>query len=232
MANGKRSKDKELRILRAAITVFGRRGYHASSISDIAEEAGVAAGTIYLYFSRKEDLLVRMFQRFIGGYIEQAEPLLADVEAGLPRLRRVIELQLRFFDRDKALARAFELHLREVNPVIREGILPTLRRYFAVIEQVVREGVEAGVFDPDLDVRLARRLLFGGLEEVTTAWALSRRDQSLLAVLDPLYRMVGRALGAREEDIDAVSLPELESVPGAPMAADDEDEAQEKSHVG
>ena len=201
MTRGKRTKDKEERILQAAVRLFGRKGYHASSIADIADEAGVAAGTIYLYFKRKEDLLVRLFQKYIGGYVEDSRPAIRAAEPGLARLYTLVSRQLRFFDADKTLARAFEIHLREVNPVIRDGIRPTLRDYFVIIDEVIEEGKTAGDFDPLLDVAIARRLLFGGLEQVVTSWVLSRRNYSLVEVLDPLFTMLARAMGASSDSI-------------------------------
>ena len=194
MPNNNRG-DKERLILEAAVRVFAETGYHGSSIADIATAAGVATGTIYLYFKRKEDLLVSMFQRYLGGYLARSSPLLQAEPAGGARLRKLIELHLHFFETDRALASVFQIHLREPNETIRDGIRPTLLEYFDQIEGVIVSGAAAGEFADDLDPKLARRVLFGGLDEVVTSWLVSKRDYPLMSVLDPLYRMLAGALG-------------------------------------
>jgi TetR/AcrR family fatty acid metabolism transcriptional regulator len=188
--------ERQLAILRAAARVFAERGYHASTIADIAREAGVATGTVYLYVKRKEELLIMLFTRFFGRHLEGTVPHVLEEPTGAGRLRRLIELHVGFFDKDPRLAKVFQLHLREVNPTIRAGIRPTTRAYFDLIEEVVRAGVASGDFDPELDVRLARTLLFGALDSMVTSWVLSDQSYSLSSRIGPIYTMLARALGA------------------------------------
>jgi len=187
---------KEERILQAAVAVFARKGYHGSAIADVAREAGVAAGTIYLYFARKEDLLIELFRRSIGGYLEEVRPRLEAAAPGLPRLWLAIRANLAFFEEDRARARVLLLHAREVHPLIREGIRPVMRAYFAVLEDVLATGMAAGAFAPDLDPALARRFVAGGLEEAVARHLVAHPATSLLELHDPLFRMVARAAGA------------------------------------
>ncbi len=194
-----RTSDKEARILRAAIEVFAERGYHASRIAHVAERAGVATGTIYLYFAKKPDLLVRLFQRTLSGVLDRSAALLRRCEPGMPRLRKLIELHLAFFAGDRALSRVFQIHVRDPDPGIREGIQPTFVAYFGVIEDVVQDGIDAGAFAPDLDVRLSRRVVFGALDEVVTSWLRGKRERDLMDDLEPVARMLSRAVGAAEE---------------------------------
>jgi TetR/AcrR family fatty acid metabolism transcriptional regulator len=195
-------RGKRQLILRAAAAVFARRGYHGASMAQVAEEAGVAAGTIYLYFAGKEQLLVTLVGGALRDYLEECRPLLAAAAPGAPRLRRLIELHLSFFERDPDLARLLMVHLREADPAIQAGIAPALRAAYDLIEEVLRAGVAAGAFDPGLDPRLARKLLAGGLEEVVSSWVLREPRYSLLRVLDPLHRMAARAMGAKEQHAD------------------------------
>ncbi len=193
----KPGNDKELRILRAAISVFARHGYHGSSISTIAEEAGIATGTIYLYFRKKEELIIALFQRFLGDYIREAKEEVLAVHGAPARLGKLIERHLRFFEADHEVAAVFQIHLREVNPQIRDGILPVLLDYFDLIDTILIEGKEAGEIAPDIDVRLARKLIFGGLDEIVTSWVLSRHKYELMSMRDGFHQMITRAVGAR-----------------------------------
>ena len=187
---------KEERILRAAVLVFAQHGYHGSSMAQVADEAGVATGTIYLYFRRKQDLLITLFQRDLGGYIERCKPALLDEPVGVPRLRRMVAMHLEFFTEDRALAGVFQIHAREPDPVLREGIQPTVAEYFKLITDVVQEGVDHGDFARDLDVRLARDMFFGALDEVVTRWVHVTTPFSLMSAHDPLATMLARAFGA------------------------------------
>ncbi|HEX9794572.1 MAG TPA: TetR/AcrR family transcriptional regulator [Planctomycetota bacterium] len=193
----KKFRDKEEGILRAAIKVFASQGYHRSSVADVAKEAGIAAGTIYIYFARKEELLIEMVNRYVGKHCRDLAVELAQQPAGMARLREMIRLHLEFFERDRDLARVFQIHARELHPLIRTGFRPTLLEYFGGIERVLREGMECGDFDPQLDVRLARRFVFGALDEVVTSWVLSEKVYSLAGLLDSLFRMTEGAVRVR-----------------------------------
>ncbi len=193
---------KELQILRAAIAVFARHGYHKSTISRIAEEAGIATGTIYLYFKRKEDLIVALFEQILGDYIRDARPAVMESTEPAVRLEKLIELHFRFFEGDHAVAAAFQIHLREVNPEIRQGIVPVLRRYFDLIDQIISEGKAQRAIGEEIDTRLARKLIFGGLDAIVTSWVLSGHKYSLMSMHRDFHRMIIRALGVRLSGAD------------------------------
>ncbi len=196
VAGATANRDKEDRILGAALRVFARQGYHGSTMAVVAREAGVATGTIYLYFERKQDLLVTLFQRHLTEYMERCRPALAAAEPGVPRLRLLAELHLAFFAKNRALATVFQIHLREPDPLLAEGIHPSVAAYFDLIGDVIAAGVEAGTFASDLDVRLARQLFFGALDEVVTGWLRSKRTFALMSTLDPVAGMLARGFGA------------------------------------
>ncbi len=189
-------KGKEEQILDAAVRVFAQHGYHGSSMASVAKEAGVAAGTIYLYFEGKQDLLITLFRREMGGYIQSCRPALADSPPGVPRLRMLVAKHLAFFAEDRERAGVFQVHGREPDPTLAEGIRPTVAEYFELIAEVMAAGVESGTFDPDLDVRVARHVFFGAVDEVVTGWLRSKHPYPLMTVLDPLVAMLARAVGA------------------------------------
>jgi len=189
-------RDKEARILAAAVRTFAQNGYHASTMAAVAREAGVATGTIYLYFEGKQHLLVTLFRRHLTEYLERSRPALAAAVPGVPRLRLLAERHLAFFAGDRELATVFQIHVREPDPVLAEGIRTAVAAYFEVIGEVVAAGVEAGAFAPDLDVRLARQVFFGALDEVVTGWVRSKRSHALMSALEPVATMLARAFGA------------------------------------
>ena len=192
-----KTADKEARILGAAVRVFARQGYHGSTMAAVAQEAGVATGTIYLYFERKQDLLVTLFQRHLAEYMERCRPAVAAAEAGVPRLRLLAELHLALFAENRDLATVFQIHIREPDPFVAEGIRATVAAYFDDIADVIAAGVEAGAFARDLDVRLARQVFFGALDEIVTGWLRTKRTFALMSTLDPVADMLARAFGAQ-----------------------------------
>lgn len=190
------TQDKEARILGAAVRVFARHGYHGGTMATVAREADVATGTIYLYFRRKQDLLVTLFQRHLTEYLEEGRLALAAVAPGVPRLRLLAERHLAFFADDRELATVFQIHIREPDPILAEGIRPSVAAYFDLIGEVLEAGVDAGAFDPALDVRLARRVFFGSVDEIVTGWLRSTRTFDLMTTLEPVSTMLARAFGA------------------------------------
>lgn len=190
------TQDKEARILAAAVRVFAQNGYHDSSMAAVAKEAGVATGTTYLYFDRKQDLLVTLFQRHLNEYMDRCRDVLAAECPGVPRLRRLAERHLAFFAGDRELATVFQIHIREPDPLLAEGIRPSVAAYFDLIGDVIQAGVKSGAFAQDLDVRLARQVFFGALDEVVTGWLRAKRSFALMSTLDPVATMLARAFGA------------------------------------
>jgi TetR/AcrR family fatty acid metabolism transcriptional regulator len=190
------SSDKEARILGAAVRVFARQGYHGSTMAAVAREAGVATGTIYLYFERKQDLLVTLFQRHLTEYMDRCRPALSASEVGIERLRLLARLHLAFFAEHRELATVFQIHIREPDRVLADGIRPSVGAYFDLIAEVIADGVKAGAFASDLDVRLARQVFFGALDEIVTGWLRSKHTFSLMSTLDPVAGMLARGFGA------------------------------------
>jgi TetR/AcrR family fatty acid metabolism transcriptional regulator len=181
-------------ILKAAVAVFSMHGYHASTVADVAKEAGVATGTIYNYFERKEDLLIELFRRYLERYLVLQNTGLDSESPGEEQVRGFVHRHFEVFGEERGVARVFHVHWREVQPLIREGILPSLRTFFGVMDRVVREGIQAGEFDPELNLRLARQLISGALDEVVISWALSDGSRVLMDSAEPLSGMLCRAM--------------------------------------
>ncbi|MBL8684151.1 MAG: TetR/AcrR family transcriptional regulator [Myxococcales bacterium] len=168
----KRTDDKRERILRGAVKVFAKKGFYASRVSEIAKAAGVADGTIYLYFDSKDDVLESLFE-------DRTERLLATLRVELAkqpdppsRLRRLIELQLGLLDGQRELAEVITVNLRQSTRLLRQYGSKRFVEYLELMASVVSEGQKSGHFRDDLSPRVMARALFGALDGLALTWAL------------------------------------------------------------
>ena len=173
-------------ILRAAIEVFARRGYFGAQVADIAKAAGVAAGTVYLYFRSKDELLVSIFDKTMKEARVEARAALQSVADPVERLQRIARLHLDRLGRDRNLAVVFQVEQRQSTKFMERFSATHLREYLGIIRDVIARGQTAGVFRPDLNPTLAAKLLFGMLDEMATNWILSKRRYALDADADAI----------------------------------------------
>jgi TetR/AcrR family fatty acid metabolism transcriptional regulator len=179
-ARADRQADRRQQILAAAVKVFAEKGFHASRVGDIAEEAGIAYGLVYHYFASKEDLLETIFRTT---WTEMLARVREVEEAGVPAaeaVRQVTALLLRTWRRDPALVRVL---VREVtrNQHVQQEI-EEITEAMKALETIVRRGQESGEFRSELDPRLAAVVFYGALEEVLSSWVLGQlpdRDEDI-----------------------------------------------------
>ncbi len=199
-ASAARGGDKRERILDAAVRVFARKGFHATRVSEVAKAAGVADGTIYLYFESKEHLLVSLFE-------DRVERLLAYLEAELPRvdtasgrLQRIIELQLGLLEGERDLAEVVTIILRQSTKLMKEHGAPKFNAYLDVIARVIADGQETGELRKDVSPHLAARAVFGALDAIAMTWALGKAEHGgLLRASGQLVEIVLRGLAPPAE---------------------------------
>ena len=187
--------DKRDALLRAAIETFAARGYFNAQVADVARTAGVAAGTVYLYFRGKDDLLISIFDRTMKEAIAAGRDSIAALQDPLDQLRTIARLHLDRMSRDRDLAVVFQVELRQSTKFMERFSATHLRAYLGIIRDVIARGQAAGVFRRDLNPTLAAKLLFGMLDEMATNWILSKRRYSLAneseAIVDLFVRGVG-----------------------------------------
>ena len=164
--------DKRERILRAAVKVFARKGFYATRVSEIAKAAGVADGTIYLYFENKDAVLVSIFEDRITKLLVVLREAVASESTFEARLRRVIELQLGLLEGQRDLAEVVTVNLRQSSRLLKQYALPLFSQYIDVIAGVVRDGQAAGVVRPDVSPRVVARAVWGALDALALTWAL------------------------------------------------------------
>lgn len=171
-------------ILRAAIDVFAERGFFHAQVADVARAAGVAAGTVYLYFRGKDDLLVSIFERTMREAFADGRAAVAGVSDPAERLRRFARVHLGRLGRDRNLAVVYQVELRQSVKFMERFSTTLLRDYLGQIRAAIVDGQQAGVFRPDLNATAAAKMFFGALDEMATNWILSRRRYSLEADAD------------------------------------------------
>ena len=184
--NGVRTSvgDKREAILRAAISVFAHNGYFNSKVADIASEAGVADGTVYLYFKSKEDILHSIFDRSVEEALEAARNQIKEVGDPREKLRQIALLHLERLGADRDLAVVFQVELRGSTKFMEEFSAAGFAEYLTLIRSTFEEGQRAGVFRPELNAKTVSKILFGALDEMATNWILSKRRYKLAPMAD------------------------------------------------
>jgi len=171
--------DKREAILRAAIKIFAGFGYFNSKVSDIAAEAGVADGTVYLYFKNKEDILHSIFDRAMAEFIAEGKREIAGLDGPRERLARIAELHLEKLGADRDLAVVFQVELRGSIKFMQEFSAAGFAEYLEIIARTIEEGQRTGDFSRGIKPVIAAKILYGCLDEMVTNWVLSQRSYPL-----------------------------------------------------
>ena len=171
-------------ILRAAIDVFAERGFFNAQVADVARVAGVAAGTVYLYFKGKDDLLVSIFERSMREGLAKGRAAVGDLRDPRERLRRLARAHLARLGHDRNLAIVFQVELRSSTKFMERFSATLLRDYLGLIREAIADGQRDGLFRADVKATAMAKMLFGALDEMATNWILSRRRYSLEADAD------------------------------------------------
>ncbi|MFB5190370.1 TetR/AcrR family transcriptional regulator [Alicyclobacillus fastidiosus] len=195
----RRDNGKHNAILQAAIQVIAGSGYHNAQISRIAREAGVADGTVYLYFKNKEDLLLSILRKAIGEVVAQLEEALARERDAASKLRRVVEVYFGDLGSDPALAMVTQVHLRQVDAELRRQVGDIMKPFYNLLDGVIDQGVYEGVFNRAVSHRVARRMIFGTMDETVTAWVLTGSKYDLAALAPDIVRVLLYGISAREQ---------------------------------
>jgi len=169
--------DKHDKILEAAIAVFAEKGFHHARISDIAKRAGVADGTIYLYFRNKDDVLLSIFEEKMEMLTGGLRDALAPVEDPLERIRVFARFHFQQVQDHRALAEVLQIELRLSNKFLKEYRPEKLWGYLNVFASIVREGQERGLIHPSVDPFAAMWAFFGSLDELGVQWVLDRKQR-------------------------------------------------------
>ncbi len=191
-----KSSDKYDRILRAAVKVFAEHGFHGSKVSQIAKEANVADGTIYLYFKNKDDILISLFEVNMDWLIQNLMDDLSKTDDIIEKLRTCIQSFFSIARKNRDLASVITVELRQSTKFMKEYDNKQFVRYLKVISTVIEEGQELGELRKDLSAGLIIRAIFGMLDEMTlfTVFTPGQRKHNMNKMVEEISDFIIRGL--------------------------------------
>ena len=175
--------------------VFARQGFYQSTVAQIAKEAGVADGTIYLYFKNKDDILVQFFSYKTRQVFDRFRAEVNKADNSLDKLRNLIRRHLTEFQRDRDMAVLYQVGTHQIDRLAEEQIREMSKLYKDLISEIVEVGQQEGSIRKDLYVGLVKRFILGGVDEVINTWLHSERDYDLVSMADPLVELFVRGIG-------------------------------------
>jgi TetR/AcrR family fatty acid metabolism transcriptional regulator len=197
-ANRIEKNNKYHQILEAAVKVFARQGFYQSTIAQIAKEAGVADGTIYLYFKNKDDILVQFFSHRAKQVFESFREEVDRGQTSLDKLRNLINRHLTEFQRDRNGAVVYQVETHQSSRLAEEQIKEMSQMYRDLISEIVEQGQQEGQIRKDLYVGLVKRFIIGAVDEVINTWLHSNGEYDLVSMTEPLVELFIRGIGQRD----------------------------------
>ena len=173
----RKNTEKYYRIIEAATKVFAKKGFYQSKISEIAKEAKIADGTIYIYFENKDDILISLFEEQMKGVIDNMVVQISGIDDPARKLERFASTHLDLIEKNQDMAEIIQVELRQSGKFMKEYKNEKFIQYLDIIGDIISEGQERGIFRKDVIPKVAKRAFFGALDEVSRFWVLSSRRQ-------------------------------------------------------
>jgi TetR/AcrR family transcriptional regulator, fatty acid metabolism regulator protein len=197
--------DKYHLILEAAVKVFAEQGFFQSTVSQIAKKAGVADGTIYLYFKNKEDILVQFFSFKTKQVFARFREEVDKADNTIDKLRNLIRRHLEEFQCDRDMAVVYQAETHQSRRLVEEQIKEMSKMYLDIVSEIVEQGQEKGVIRKDLYLGLVKRFILGAVDEVINTWLHSSGKYDLVSMADPLVELFLKGIGNVEQTDGKVS---------------------------
>ena len=195
MAKRPDKSERRALILNAAIEVFAKKGFHHARVSDVARCAAVADGTIYLYFKSKDDLLISLFEEKMQLIVETFREEVCREDSAKARLRRFVELHLNMTAEHPTLAEVLTVELRQSSKFMREYKAPQFAAYLNLLGEIITFGQERGEIAQGVDPTIARRIIFGALDELSLYWvSLKRQTITFEQAVDTMWLFCSQGL--------------------------------------
>jgi TetR/AcrR family fatty acid metabolism transcriptional regulator len=189
--------DKRTAILNAATSVFAEKGFFNAKVADIAAAAGIADGTVYLYFKSKDEILHSIFDRAMAEFIDEGRSELEKIGSPERKLSKIAELHLAWLGADRDKAVVFQVELRGSTKFMREFSAAGFSDYLDLIKKTIEEGQEQGLFRNDIKPVVAAKIFYGSLDEMVTNWILSKRSYPLAPMADEVMKIFSGGVMAK-----------------------------------
>ena len=177
MMSKKKNTEKYYRIIQAATKMFARKGFYKTRISEIAMEAQVADGTIYIYFENKDDILISLFEEQMQIVLDNMVDQISREDDPVKKLEKFALIHLQLIEQNPNMAEIIQVEVRQSSRFMKEYKNEKFAQYLDLIGEIVREGQENGVFKKEVIPGVAKRAFFGALDEMSRFWVLSTRKQ-------------------------------------------------------
>ena len=162
--------DKRQAILDAAIRVFARQGYHATRVSDIADEAGVAYGLVYHYFRSKEAVMTELFMERWSLLLSAGEEVQASAASPRHKLDQIAGFIVDSYRREPELMKVIIIEVTRAANSFGRTHLPEINRAYDQVATIVRQGQSSGEFRTDIDADFVGMSFYGAVEQLLSGW--------------------------------------------------------------
>ncbi|MCD4692152.1 MAG: TetR family transcriptional regulator [Calditrichales bacterium] len=163
---------RKTEIVEAAVKVFAEKGFFKAKVSDVAKEAGIADGTVYLYFKNKEDLLIYLFENKIGHILMRFNSQLSEIIDPIEKMKLFFQIYFKIIKEDKKLAEVFQVELRQSAKFLKNYHNQKFIDFLNIIGDILIQGKQDGFFNPELNTNVTKILIFGALDETARQWIL------------------------------------------------------------
>jgi TetR/AcrR family fatty acid metabolism transcriptional regulator len=197
----KKQEEKRRGILEAAARVFARQGFHKAKVQDVAREAGVAHGTVYLYFGSKDDLLISVFRENIKELVEYVKSEIQREKNAKDKLRRMISLQIELIETNPELTALMLVEFPQAGKFLSRDSVDELAAYIDMIANILREGIDEKVFDDSIDVDVVATVIYSGIQGIATRWILEGMEYSLKKISGEISAMFLKGIESKQDKI-------------------------------
>ncbi len=169
--------EKYRKIIDAATKVFAKKGFYNAKVSEIAQEAGIADGTIYIYFKHKDDILISLFEEKMQEVLDNMKKQISLESDPLKKIEKFALVHLKLIQDNKDIAEIIQVELRQSSKFMKNYHNTKFFEYLDLIGRIIQEGQEKGLVREDILPGIAKRAFFGALDEMSRFWVLSKKPK-------------------------------------------------------
>ena len=184
----KYKQEKKQIIIDAALKVFAVKGFNSAKISDIAKEAKIADGTIYIYFKKKDDIIISLFQDKMGAFNRLLKEKIEEKKNAIDKLKTFISLHLKILSEKRELAEIFTIELRQSSKFMESYQNTELKDYAKLLMSIIDEGKKNKLFKDDIHTSIIWQFIFGILDQTVLTWV--RKENSTEKGLQKMIKFV------------------------------------------